>query len=130
MSDHYAQLTDAFEVFDIPPGKFSHADHVGVAYQMLRRYDFLEASMRYAKSINTIATAAGAPDKFNVTVTLAFLSLIAERMQTSAHDDYDEFVAKNPDLFSSNLLDKWYDHDQLGTELARTIFVMPSRNAA
>lgn len=130
MTTHYAQLTDSFEQYDINPGAFAHADHVGVAYEMLSRYDFLEASMRYARCISTIATAAGAERKFNVTITLAFLSLIAERMQTTEHADYEEFLDTNPDVLEMSVLKQWYSSEQLASDLARTIFLMPQAVAA
>lgn len=125
MTVNYEKLARSFEVCNIDAGSFSHADHVGVAYEMLRRYDFLDASVRYSNSIKTIATNAGAAKKFNTTITLAFLSLIAERIETTPHDSYEEFLEKNPDLFEGNVLTKWYEADRMQSELARTVFLMP-----
>jgi hypothetical protein len=130
MTTNYSELTDSFEQCDIDAGAFAHADHVGVAYEMLTRYDFLEASMRYARCINTIATAAGAADKFNVTITLAFLSLIAERMHTTEYTSYEEFLDKNPDVLEKTALNQWYTSDRLASELARSVFLMPEVAAA
>ena len=130
MTTNYAELTDSFERCDIDAGAFTHADHVGVAYEMLTRYDFLEASMKYARCINTIATAAGAADKFNVTITLAFLSLIGERMQTTEHTCYEEFLRENPDVLERTALNQWYSSDRLASDLARRVFLMPEYAAA
>ena len=130
MTVDYETLAQSFEACDIDAGGFTHADHVGVAYDMLQRYDFLEASVRYCRSIRTIATTAGAAQKFNTTITLAFLSLIAERIETTAHDSYEEFAEKNPDLFGNHLLKRWYSADRIRSDLARTIFLMPDSSAA
>ena len=130
MTVNYKELAKSFEACDIDASDFSHADHVGVAYEILRRYDFLDASVRYSNSIKTIATAAGAEQKFNTTITLAFLSLIAERMETTAHDSYEEFLEKNPDLFKGNVLTKWYSPDRMQSDLARAVFLMPDSVAA
>ena len=108
---------------------FSHADHVGVAYEMLRNHDFLNASVKYAECISTIATKAGAARKFNTTITLAFLSLIAERMQTTPHDGFDEFISNNQDLVTGNPLDAWYSPERLQSDLARTVFLLPDAAA-
>ena len=79
----YVELTRSFENCDVDSSTFGKVDHIGVAYEMLRNYEFLDASVRYSKCINTIATLAGAAQKFNTTITLAFLSLIAERMHAT-----------------------------------------------
>ena len=125
MSRDYVELARSFEKCDIDAGAFGHMDHVGVAYEMLRRYDFIDASARYSRSINTIATSAGAADKFNTTITLAFLSLIAERMNTTHYNSFDDFIEQNQDLLSAKVLAKWYSPERLGSDLARTVFLMP-----
>ena len=85
MTVNYEELAQSFEACDIDASDFAHADHLGVAYEMPRRYDFLGASVRCSNSIRTIATNAGAAQKSNATITLAFLSLITERIETTAH---------------------------------------------
>ena len=129
MMSHYAKLTRSFEARDLDARAFRHLDHVGVAYEMLRSYDFLDASVKYARSIDEIATKAGAPDKFNVTITLAFMSLIAERMRATQHADYDDFIAQNQELLSKDVLNKWYSPERLRSNLARSVFLMPDRHA-
>ncbi|MGI9482830.1 MAG: hypothetical protein ACR2OR_10795 [Hyphomicrobiales bacterium] len=129
MNKDYGKLVLSFESCDIDAAAFGHLDHIGVAYEMLRRYDFLTATVRYSECINTIATRAGAGQKFNTTITLAFLSLIAERMQTGGHKSFDEFMAQNQDLLSSNLLAKWYSPERMLSDLARSVFLMPDAAA-
>jgi len=125
MTQHYEALTQSFEACDLDPAAFGHQEHVGVAYEMLRKYDFLTAAAKYADSIRTIATKAGAPEKYNATITLAFLSLIAERMQTCRHDDCDDFLAQNQDLMSKDFLLQRYSAERLQSDLARHVFLMP-----
>lgn len=110
------------------PGSFSHQDHIGTAFELLKRYEFLEAAAVYGRSIKRFAESVGAEDKYNTTVTLAFLSLIAERMQQN-ETDFEEFLARNPDLNSRNLLDRWYSMDALKSETARSQFLMPDLNS-
>lgn len=125
MTTDYAELIKSFEACDIDASSFSHIDHLGVAYEMLRRYDFLNACVKYADCISTIATKAGADRKFNMTVTLAFLSIIAERMETEPASDFDTFLQRNRDLVSGNPLAKWYSADRLNSDAARHAFLMP-----
>ncbi|MCH9670017.1 MAG: hypothetical protein K0U93_01085 [Gammaproteobacteria bacterium] len=123
-------LLRQFEFLGIDPDRFGHREHLQAGYEMLRKYPFLEASSRYAVAINAMATRAGAPEKFHVTVTLAFLSLIAERLElsdSSGRADFDAFIAANQELLAPNLLERWYSPERLHSELARSQFVLPDR---
>ena len=121
-----SKLLTEFETFTIDPAGFGHREHIEVAYEMLQKYGFLDASAKYSKAISTIATNAGAPKKFNVTITMAFLSLIAERIYSTEQNSFEEFLSKNEDLLSRSVLNKWYSKEQLDSEFARTHFLLPS----
>lgn len=129
MKIEHSELLAQFEAFEVNPAEFGHREHVQVAYEMLHKYEFLDASAKYAQVINTMATKAGVPEKFNVTITLAFLSLIAERIHTTEQSSFEEFLAKNEDLISKEILSKWYSTEQLNSDFARTHFMLPSRAA-
>jgi len=125
MTRNYIELTRDFEKLDIDPTNFGHVDHIGVAYEMLRTRPFLDAAAEYSRCINAIATRAGTARKFNTTITLAFLSLIAERVQATQYETFDAFIAQNQDLLAADLLTKWYTAERLQSDLARTVFLMP-----
>ena len=122
----HSDLTGAFEAHEIDPATFHHAQHVQVAFDLLNKYDFIDAASIYAKGIRILATNAGVPQKFNLTITYAFMSLIAERMAPCSHGDFAGFIAQNPDVMSKNALAKWYAPEQLNTETARRIFLLPA----
>lgn len=122
-------LADAFEARELDPGGFRHRDHVVIAYELLRRYDFVTATARYADTIRELATKAGVPEKFNATITFAFMSLIAERKATTAYDGGEDFVARNGDLLSAGVLDQWYAPERLHSPLARRVFLLPNERA-
>ena len=127
MNDQASALLRAFEAGTLDPRAFSHRDHLCAAYEMLKRYDFVEATARYGRRLQDLATRAGVPKKYNVTLTLAFMSLIAERMGTREHADCDDFLTRNPDLLSKELLESWYSPERMGSDLARDVFLMPDR---
>ena len=129
MSVEVSELTRLFESGQIDPESFSHESHLLVAYDMLRKYDFMDAATRYVQGIKSLAESVGVPEKVNITVTLAFLSVIAERITQSHHSDFERFLEENSDLLSRNLLKNWYTDDQLASDLARTSFVMPAKAA-
>ena len=130
MSIQYSALFAQFEALDIDAAEFGHREHVQVAFEALHKYSFIEACAKYSNTINTIATNAGAADKFNVTITFAFLSLIAERIHgTTGWTDFESFLEVNPDLLSSRALEKWYSQEELQSEFARTHFLLPNKAA-
>lgn len=118
-------LLAAFEAQTIEPSSFGHRDHVVVAYDLLRRNDFVEAAAKYASCIRGMAEKAGAPEKFNATITLAFMSLIAERMDDGNYADFASFEKANADLASKDVLARWYSKDRLTSPRARRQFLLP-----
>lgn len=126
MKQNYSELTRSFEAHELHNASFHHADHVQVAHDLLCKYDFIDAVAIYAKGIRTLATKAGAPQKFNTTITYAFMGLIAERMATARLSDFASFVSENPDLLSKNALGKWYTSERLQSDLAPKIFLLPT----
>ena len=130
MKTGFSKLTQQFEIHEIDPGAFRHIDHIGVAYEMLHKHDFLTTSTQYAEAIKSMATQAGVPEKFNLTMTLAFLSLIAERIHTTQHSNFDEFIDQNEDLLSKRVLENFYSAERLQSDLARKLFLLPTGSAA
>ena len=125
MSSSSVALVRAFEAGDIEPGAFRHRDHVIVAFEMLGKYDFIEASLLYGRGIRALAKRAGAPGKFNMTITMAFLSLIAERMGSDGYPTCEAFLKANDDLLSMEALTSRYSDERLRSDLARSVFLMP-----
>ena len=118
-------LTSAFLGDQIDPAAFDDAAHVRVAYDLLGQYDFLKAATLYADGIQSLAKRAGAADKFNLTITCAFLSLIAERRDLGEDQDFSAFVLANPDLMSKSALQGHYTSARISSERARRIFLLP-----
>ena len=129
MTRDYTEYARRFEACEIDAHEFSHTDHVGVAHDLLGRYGFLEAAAIYSTCLKTVAARAGAAEKFNVTITLAFLSLIAERMKGPEALSFEAFAKANPDLLSGRLLSNWYSVERLTSDHARSVFLLPDRVA-
>mgnify|MGYP001604324362 CR=1 FL=1 len=118
-------FSERFEREEIAAEDFGHREHVRAAFELLKKYDFLEATARYAKTIKSMAAKAGAPEKFNVTITVAFMGLIAEKMTRIAdYPDFDSFYTMNPDL-TGNALSPWYSAERISCDLSRKVFLMP-----
>ena len=125
MTARNQDLVNAFEARSLDPATFHHDDHIYVGYELLLKYAFMKATLLYAGAISEMATKAGAPKKFNLTITIAFMSLIAERMAACDHEGYEDFMSLNLDLMAKDLLEKQYTPTRLYSDLARSVFLMP-----
>lgn len=122
-------LLERFEAGTLDPGAFTHADHVRVAYELLLQHTFLEAAARFGRGAQALATRAGMPEKFNATVTLAFMALIGECLAEDAHGgDPKAFLDANPQLLDTKVISAWYSPSRLRSEPARVTFLLPDRH--
>ena len=104
---------------------FPHREHVRMAFAMLQRYDFAESVLLYSRALRAMAARAGKPQAFHQTVTIAFLSLIAERLEGGQWDDLSAFTRDNPDLLDKSTVARWYRPERLASEHARRTFLLP-----
>ena len=125
-----ADLFTAFEARSMDDRSFSHREHMMVAWEMLHRHDFTDAVARYGAGIRAMAATAGAPEKYNATITVAFLSLVAERIHAGSHDSFDAFAAANPDLMRKEAVTRFYSDARLNSPMARAGFMLPDRVGA
>jgi hypothetical protein len=114
---------------EICAADFPHREHVRMAFEMLRQHDFAESLLHYSRALRSMAARAGKPQAFNQTITVAFLAVIAQRMESAAHVGFADFAAGNADLFERSLLARWYRPEQLASPLASRSFVLPDPRA-
>jgi hypothetical protein len=119
-------LVDRFMRNEIEPDQFPHESHVEVAYGLLRRSRFPGALMALSSGLADIARRAGKADRYHETITVGFLSIIAERLMRGSTSTYAEFIRANPDLFDKNLLLRFYTSERLGSKQARQTFILPT----
>jgi hypothetical protein len=116
----------AFLHGEVDGRSFRHVDHVRVAFEILECHDFPDAVAAYAAALKTIAGRAGNPGAYHETITVAFLSLIAERRLAGQYKDFAAFIERNADLLDKALLARWYTPEKLRSETARRTFVLPA----
>ncbi len=104
---------------------FRHRDHVRVAYGILGRYAFAEGAYLFARELRAIATRAGRPEAYHETITLAFLSIIAEHRCMCRFDSFNQFADANPELLDKTTLLRWYAPERLKSVAARQTFLLP-----
>ena len=110
---------------EIDPAQFPHREHLRMAFEMLRRHDFAESVWLFSRALRAMAAKAGKPEAFNQTVTVAFLSLIAERIERGDAHNFADFVQAHPDTLDRAVLARWYRAERLTSDVARRTFVLP-----
>jgi hypothetical protein len=110
---------------DADPRTFPHELHLRRGFELLRRHDFAQAAHLYSRALRTMTQRAGRPEVFHQTITIAFLSLIAERMHAGKYADFAGFAASHPDLLDKSVLSRWYRPERLAADIARRSFVLP-----
>ena len=125
MADIYETTFEALMDGTLDPAAFSHKHHLGVAYVALSRFDFFEALTKTANGIRELTVKAGATNKFNATITFAFMSLIAERRLNDVFPSAEIFVERNPDLLDRATLAAIYQPERLTSQMAREIPLLP-----
>jgi hypothetical protein len=107
------------------PAQFPHGEHVRMGFEMLRRHSFTETALHMSRALRMMAARAGRPEAYHETITIAFLSLIAERFEPDRTVDFEQFGGSNPDLFDKHILARWYSSGRLASDAARRTFLLP-----
>src|ERR1700760_234932 len=98
---------------ELTAAAFPHREHVRIGFEMLSRHDFSETVFYFSSTLRAMARRAGKPQAFHQTITIAFLSLIAERMDFGGYADFESFARANPDLLDKSALSRWYPSTRL-----------------
>jgi hypothetical protein len=124
-------MTEGFPLADFIAGRmpadgFDHRQHVRAGHALLAHRDFADSARLYVRAISAMAGAAGHPEKFHMTITLAMLSAIAERLPDK-RSNFDAFAAEHTELFERGFLLRHYSEERLQCDLARRTFLLPDR---
>ncbi len=121
-------LIASMESKTLPPGAFTHAEHVRLAWTCLNRFPLLRAMAEFRRLLMGFAAHIGQPGLYHETVTFAYLLLVYERMSREpTRASWTEFVQRNSDLLSwkSGPLFDFYDSVIVTDRMARFCFVLP-----
>jgi hypothetical protein len=116
----------ALEDCTLPPGVFTHRNHLRAAYLYLSRLPFGAAIDAMCATLRRYTAHLGAADKYHETITVAFMALVnAHRAQTQ--ESWESFIARNPALLDSKLLGGYYSRETLAGSRARRMFLLQAR---
>ena len=116
-----------FESGQVAPEGFDHRAHVHLAWCYLQQYSLLESVARFTAALQAFTRRVGAEDKYHETITIAFLLLIADRMERG--QSWTEFAQTNGDWIDRGMrvMHRHYSEAALANEGARLHFAMPDR---
>jgi hypothetical protein len=80
-------------------------------------------------SLRRFAARAGKANLYHETITVAFMSIVLERMGRSPELGWDALLAANPDLCERGLLTRYYRPETLASPVARQRFVLSGMRA-
>jgi hypothetical protein len=119
----------ALEQCRLPPGQFTHRQHVRAAFLYLERLPFGAAIDAMSASLRRYVTALGKADRYHETVTVAFMALVNAHRNPRVAETWESFAAGNPELFVPGLLSRYYSAETLGDARSRSRFVLERRPA-
>lgn len=125
MPDDYAELLGSLREGTLQAEGFTHRRHVGIAIAALERYPFFQALDIVASGLQALCQRAGVAWKFNATITMASMSLIAERHARAPGLAADDVMERYPELMSSRLIEALYPRDRLHSDTARQVGLLP-----
>ena len=105
--------------------RFGHRQHIQLTWLAVRRYDTATAIELVSDGIQRTARYAGAPQKYNATVSRAWVELVDHHAAQPGADDFAVFAEQHPALFDKRLLSRFYNSATLASEAARTGWVEP-----
>jgi hypothetical protein len=116
----------ALEAGTLPPAQFDHRGHLRAGFLYLRRHDFPGACVAMKRAVHGFARALGKAGLYHETLTIAYLSLLAERLADEPADlAFDRFLERYPELSSRAYLERYYPRGTIDTTEARATFVLP-----
>jgi len=118
-----------FQARALGPEFFDHRGHLRMAWLHLRHFREEEAATRVCEGVRDLATRFGAPEKFNYTLTEAFMRIVARRMSGEEDVDFEAFLQRNPDLLTDakGIVAQHYSDECLHSPQARAAWTDPDR---
>jgi hypothetical protein len=105
--------------------RFGHRQHVQLTWLAVRRFGTAAAVGLVSGGIQRTARYAGAPQKYNATVSRAWVELVGHHAAESATASFDTFARQHPALLDKRLLLRFYRSATLAADAARTGWVEP-----
>lgn len=105
--------------------RFGHRQHVHLTWLAVRRFGTDAAVDVISEGIKSTARYAGVPQKYNATVSRAWVELVGHHAEHADTADFGSFAEQHPALLDKKLLTRFYRSSTLAADQARTGWVKP-----
>lgn len=109
--------------------RFGHRQHVHLTWLAVRRCGVTAAIELVSNGIQRTARYAGAPQKYHVTVSRAWVELVGHHANESGEQDFAAFAEHHRALLDKRLLTRFYRPGTLALPQARHGWVEPDLTA-
>jgi hypothetical protein len=109
--------------------RFGHREHVKLTWLAVRRCGTTAAVELIGDGIQRTARYAGVPQKYNATVSRAWVELTAYHMAEAPAESFDKLLERNPGLLDKRLLTRFYYSRTLASAAARQAWIEPDLHA-
>jgi hypothetical protein len=107
-------------------GKFSHQDHLRVAWLLLRRHGRELGANKLADGFRSFTQALGVPEKYHETVTRFWAHVVADAMAVApSGESFEAFLRRCEHLLDSKMIERHYAPEVLKSDLAKREYVAP-----
>ena len=122
------EFLEAFESGRLPAAEFHHRDHLRMAWLYVGRLGPRKAAAQVLETLLRFASAQGAAQIFHVTLTHAWVHLVAgARADAPPHEGFAAFLERNPQLLDKTLPHRHYAPETLAGTEARERLLAPDR---
>ncbi|MEU6079205.1 hypothetical protein [Streptomyces sp. NPDC047108] len=104
---------------------FGHREHIRLTWLAVHRVGMPAAIGLISEGIRHTARYAGAPQKYNATVSRAWVELVAHHAAEEGSRTFPDLVGRNPGLLDKRLLGRFYRSTTLARPEARTGWLEP-----
>ena len=120
-----AEFLRAFDAGDPPGGQFGHREHLRLAWILIDRHGLDAATPEIERRLRHLAAAHGMPERYNRTLTLFWVRLVAHVAARRAAATFAEFLDAEAWLLDPGLARRHYSAELLSGEWARAGWVDP-----
>jgi hypothetical protein len=125
VNEESSTFTELMEEVMATAERFGHRQHVHLTWLAVRCYGTAAAVDLVSDGIQRTARYAGAPQKYNATVSRAWVELVGHHAGRSDAADFDAFADQHPALLDKKLLARFCRPKTLAGTPARTSWVEP-----
>jgi len=118
-----------FEHLELDPTLLTHKGHLKLCWYYLKQYPFQRACHMISQGLLRYASSLDAEDKYHLTLTMAFIYIINERIRSRPSACFNEFLDNNPDILkdAKSTIFLYYSKKRLHSPEARIHFLQADK---